>query len=170
MSNPLALQDVDNEVLRSADEYLRKHKILELFEVSYLIPFNTEPIQDLTTLVCYKKLDSQDELKQFLIEQVEARKAHGSRSIVFTDSELQNIFTLYDLKGSGQISKEQCREGKYFEIFLFKPNAPLFITALKTLANSEYHFTKAQETNIPQKVDLFTFMKICDEVLGIKAK
>ncbi len=36
MSNPLALQDVDNEVLRSADEYLRKHKILEPFEVSIL--------------------------------------------------------------------------------------------------------------------------------------
>ena len=35
--NPLALQDVDNEMLRDADEYLRKHKILELFEVSFLI-------------------------------------------------------------------------------------------------------------------------------------
>lgn len=33
--NPLALQDVDNEMLRDADEYLRKHKILELFEVSF---------------------------------------------------------------------------------------------------------------------------------------
>ena len=32
--NPLAIEDVDNEVLREADEYLRKHKILELFEVS----------------------------------------------------------------------------------------------------------------------------------------
>merc|ERR1712166_349750 len=30
--NPLAIADVDNEVLREADEYLRKHKILELFE------------------------------------------------------------------------------------------------------------------------------------------
>ena len=32
--NPLALQDVDNEMLRDSDEYLRKHKIIELFEVS----------------------------------------------------------------------------------------------------------------------------------------
>lgn len=32
--NPLALQDVDNEMLKDADNYLRKHKILELFEVS----------------------------------------------------------------------------------------------------------------------------------------
>ena len=34
-TNPLAIPDVDNEVLREADEYLRKHKILELFEVSF---------------------------------------------------------------------------------------------------------------------------------------
>ena len=33
--NPLQVQDCENEVLREADEYLRKHKILELFEVSY---------------------------------------------------------------------------------------------------------------------------------------
>jgi hypothetical protein len=32
--NPLTLQDVDNEMLRDSDEYLRKHKIIELFEVS----------------------------------------------------------------------------------------------------------------------------------------
>jgi len=41
---------------------------------------------------------------------------------------------------------------------------------MKTLANSEYHFSKATEANIPEKVDLFTFMKVCDEVLGIKAR
>jgi hypothetical protein len=58
---------------------------------------------------------------------------------------------LYDLKQSGNISREQCRE------------------ALKTLANSEFHFTKAQEASIPSKVDLYQFIKICDEILGIKA-
>jgi hypothetical protein len=46
----------------------------------------------------------------------------------------------------------------------------LLYLALKTLANSEYHFTKAQESHIPEKVDLFTFMKVCDEVLGIKPR
>jgi hypothetical protein len=35
-NNPVAISDVDNEVLRESDEYLRKHKILELFEVSIL--------------------------------------------------------------------------------------------------------------------------------------
>ena len=34
MTNPLMVSDADNELLRDADEYLRKHKILELFEVS----------------------------------------------------------------------------------------------------------------------------------------
>jgi hypothetical protein len=43
--NPTAIEDPNNEVLREADEYLRKHKILELFEVSpcsppYLLGFN----------------------------------------------------------------------------------------------------------------------------------
>ena len=38
--NPLALQDVDTEMLRDADEYLRKHKILELFEVGTYLKAN----------------------------------------------------------------------------------------------------------------------------------
>lgn len=29
------IADIDNELLRDADDYLRKHKILELFEVSW---------------------------------------------------------------------------------------------------------------------------------------
>ena len=33
MSNPLQVPDRNNELLREADDYLRKHKILELFEV-----------------------------------------------------------------------------------------------------------------------------------------
>ena len=136
MSNPLQIQDRDNELLRAADEYLRKHKILELFE-------------DLTTIICYKQPDN---IEQFLVDLLKQRKDQGSRSIVYNEAELQNIFTLYDLKGAGHITREQCKE------------------ALKTLANSEYHFSKAQEGNIPEKVDLFTFMKVCDEVLGIKPR
>ena len=34
-TNSLGISDVDNEVLNEADQYLRKHKILELFEVSH---------------------------------------------------------------------------------------------------------------------------------------
>ena len=42
MSNPLMIADVDNELLRDADEYLRKHKILELFEVKFF-PLTLSP-------------------------------------------------------------------------------------------------------------------------------
>ena len=94
--NPLAVSDVDNEVLREADEYLRKHKILELFE-------------DLTTILAYKQ---PEQLEGFLIDILKQRKMNGNRSIVYSDTELQNIFALYDLKGAGFITKEQCREGK----------------------------------------------------------
>ena len=125
---------MDNEVLREGDVYLREHKILELFE-------------DLTTLLAYKQPEN---VEVFLIEQLKNRKVQGNRSIVYHDSELQNIFQLYDLKGQGFISKEQCRE------------------ALKTLANSEFHYQKAQEINLTEKVELFGFIKYCDEALGIK--
>ncbi len=32
--NSLGINEVDNDVLNDADQYLRQHKILELFEVS----------------------------------------------------------------------------------------------------------------------------------------
>ena len=51
---------------------------------------------------------------------------------------------------------------------IYNCNCLSFYKALTTLANSEFHFTRAQEASIPSKVDMFTFMKICDDVLGIK--
>ena len=72
-------------------------------------------MQDLTTLLAYKQPDN---MEQFLVQQIESRMKNGSRSIVYTEAEMQNIFTLYDLKNSGSISKEQCREGKK----LHRPN------------------------------------------------
>lgn len=62
---------------------------------------------------------------------------------------------------------------KKVSIYTYTKTSDVLISitvAMKTLANSEYHFSKATETNIPDKVDLFTFMKVCDEVLGIKAR
>ena len=37
--------------------------------------------------------------------QIEQRIKNGNRSIVYTESEIHNIFTLYDLKGAGSITK-----------------------------------------------------------------
>ena len=92
-----------------------------------------------------------EQLEPFLIETLKQRKNNGNRSIVYTDSELQNIYSLYDLKGSGFITPEQCKE------------------ALKNLANSEFHYKKAEEITIKDKVDVFGFIKLCDEALGIKS-
>lgn len=65
--NPLALKDVDNEVLKDADDYLRKHKILELFEVSTWV-FVTRLLtflQDMTTTLAYKQPDN---IEAFLVD------------------------------------------------------------------------------------------------------
>ena len=96
--NALQVDEPDNEVLNDADQYLRQHKIIELFE-------------DLTTIIAYRQPDS---LEGFLVQQIEARIKNGPRSIIYTEAEMQNIFTLYDLKNSGHITKEQCREGKFY--------------------------------------------------------
>ena len=79
--------------------------------------------KDLTTLLAYKQPDN---LEQFLCQQIEARMKNGSRSIVYTEAEMQNIFTLYDLKGQNYITKDQCREGK-LSLFFFVEL--LFVTA-----------------------------------------
>ncbi len=63
----------------------------------------------MTTILCYKQPDN---IEQFLIDMIKQRKEQGTRSIVYNEAELQNIFTLYDLKGAGYISRDQCKEGK----------------------------------------------------------
>ena len=63
-TNPLAIPDVDNEVLREADEYLRRHKILELFEVSFSLIYNFF-IKDLTTILAYKQPEN---INAFLVD------------------------------------------------------------------------------------------------------
>ena len=107
----------------------------------------THSLQDLTTILAYKQPEN---IEGFLIDILKQRKLNGNRSIVYSDTELQNIFTLYDLKGAGYITKEQCQE------------------ALQTLSNSEFHYQKVQELQMPDKVDLFGFIKLCDDALGIK--
>ena len=62
----------DNELVKDADDYLRKHKIQELFE-------------DLLTIVCHKWPEN---LEQFLVETLKQRKENGSRSIVYSETEL----------------------------------------------------------------------------------
>ena len=89
-------------------------------------------------MVCHKRPENLDE---FLIDLLKQRKEHGSRSTVFSEVELQNIFQLYDLKSENYITQDQC------------------IEALKSLANSEFHFKEVDKAEIPEKVDLYTFIK-----------
>ena len=69
----------------------------------------------MTTILSYKQPEN---IEQFLVDMLKQRKEQGTRSIVYNEAELQNIFTLYDLKGAGHISKEQCKEGKLQEFKL----------------------------------------------------
>ena len=59
---------------------------------------------------------------------------------------------------------------RYIFIFIFAICIINFILilALKTLANSEFHYKKAEEMPMPEKIDLFGFIKLCDDALGIK--
>lgn len=83
-----------NKQRLQAEEYLRKHRIMELFE-------------DLATAIAYKKPEN---LEEFLIEQLELRKKYGIHIPVFTAEEIENIFNLFDLKQEGFISRLKCRE------------------------------------------------------------
>ena len=115
-----------NELVADADAYVRKHKIMDLFE-------------DLMTMIVHKR---PEEVEPFLIETLKQRKEHGPRSTIYSEAELQNTFLLFDLKSDNYISKETC------------------IEALKTLASSEFHFDKSESDTIPDKVDLYTFIKL----------
>jgi hypothetical protein len=59
----------------------------------------------------------------------------GFRTGVFAPDEIENVFTLFDLKKDGFIGKKECQQ------------------ALKTLASSELQSDKIENSNIPSKVD-----------------
>ena len=86
---------VDNNLINEADEYIRKHRLVELFE-------------DLASAVAYRQ---PEKLEQFLIERLELKKEQGLKSGIFTEDEARNIFKLFDLKQEKKISKERCIKG-----------------------------------------------------------
>ena len=86
---------VDNNLINEADEYIRKHRLVELFE-------------DLASAVAYRQ---PEKLEQFLIERLELKKEQGLKSGIFTEDEARNIFKLFDLKQEKKISRERCIKG-----------------------------------------------------------
>ena len=86
---------VDNNLVQEADEYIKKNRLVELFE-------------DLATAVAYRK---PKDLKQFLIERLNNQKEEGLKAGIFTEEEARNVFKLFDLKQEKKISKERCIKG-----------------------------------------------------------
>jgi len=88
-------QLVDNDLVKESDEYIRKHRLVELFE-------------DLASAVAYKQ---PKDLEQFLIQRLELKKQQGLKSGIFTEEEAKNVFKLFDLKQEKKISRERCIKG-----------------------------------------------------------
>ena len=81
-----AFQLADNNLVNEADDYIKKNRLVELFE-------------DLATAVAYRQPEN---LKEFLIERLENKKNQGLRG---------GIFKLFDLKQEKKISRERCIKG-----------------------------------------------------------
>ena len=90
-----AFQLADNNLVNEADDYIKKNRLVELFE-------------DLATAVAYRQPEN---LKEFLIERLENKKEQGLRGGIFTEEEARNVFKLFDLKQEKKISKERCIKG-----------------------------------------------------------
>ena len=88
-------QLVDNNLVKESDEYIRKNKLVELFE-------------DLCTAVAYRQPDN---LENFLIERLLLHKEQGLKGGIFTEEEARNVFKLFDLKQEKKISRERCIKG-----------------------------------------------------------
>ena len=88
-------QLVDNDLIKESDEYIRKNRLVELFE-------------DLASAVAYRQ---PEKLEEFLIERLELKKEQGLKSGIFTEEEARNVFKLFDLKQEKKISRERCIKG-----------------------------------------------------------
>ena len=85
-------QLVDNDLVKESDEYIRKNRLVELFE-------------DLASAVAYRQ---PEKLEEFLIQRLELKKEQGLKSGIFTEDEARNVFKLFDLKQEKKISRERC--------------------------------------------------------------
>ena len=88
-------QLVDNDLVKESDEYIRKNRLVELFE-------------DLASAVAYRQPEN---LEEFLIQRLELKREQGLKSGIFTEEEARNVFKLFDLKQEKKISRERCIKG-----------------------------------------------------------
>ena len=90
-----SFQIADNNLLKEADDYIRQHRLVELFE-------------DLATAVAFRQ---PEKLEEFLIERLNLYKEQGLKGGIFTEEEARNVFKLFDLKQEKKITKERCIMG-----------------------------------------------------------
>ena len=122
-----------NSMIEECYQYLYKHQILELFE-------------DLCTQHIYER---PPDVKSYLVQALKDRKNQGPAGHqVFTDTEIKNVFIMFDLRQEKNLNREQCKE------------------ALRTMANSVYQHDKVEKIDIPETVDLILFKKLVMAVLG----
>lgn len=130
------MSQIDNSLLSEADDYIRKNRLIELFE-------------DLATALAYRRPDN---IEEFLIEQLENKKSQGLSSGIFTEQEVHNVFNLFDLKKEGFISKDRA------------------IKAIQTMASSSFQFSQVELETLPDKVESFHFLKLCEKIFGFSKK
>mmetsp|Transcript_73653 Transcript_73653/g.166925 ORF Transcript_73653/g.166925 Transcript_73653/m.166925 type:complete len:134 (-) Transcript_73653:134-535(-) len=82
-----------NEEMRKADEYLRKHRVMELFT-------------DLCASVSFHK---PQDVRGFLLQELQLREQNGAEAGFFEDQEIIAVFNLADLMQTGIISDKQAR-------------------------------------------------------------
>eukprot|EP00928_Gymnodinium_smaydae_P048390 TRINITY_DN32346_c0_g1_i1.p1 TRINITY_DN32346_c0_g1~~TRINITY_DN32346_c0_g1_i1.p1 ORF type:complete len:152 (-),score=51.42 TRINITY_DN32346_c0_g1_i1:82-474(-) len=82
-----------NEEMQKADEYLKRHRIVELFG-------------DLTTAVCFHQ---PTDVRKFLVQELARREKEGAEAGAFSDQEIDAVFRLADLRSIGAIHCDQAR-------------------------------------------------------------
>ena len=127
------MSKIENDLIAESHEYLRKHRILELFEV--ILTYQ----QDITSHLVIAKPDN---MEQFVVEQLKLKKEQGQKYGMYSENELDNIFKLFDLRERGYITKDQCKK------------------ALVTIAHSEFHYKKVLDEDIPDKVNIGKFKEL----------
>eukprot|EP00826_Nyctotherus_ovalis_P037116 TRINITY_DN3365_c0_g1_i9.p1 TRINITY_DN3365_c0_g1~~TRINITY_DN3365_c0_g1_i9.p1 ORF type:complete len:146 (-),score=53.71 TRINITY_DN3365_c0_g1_i9:106-543(-) len=90
----IKMDKIDNSLVIEAQEYLREHRILELFE----------------DLCSHLAVAQPENVEQFLIEQLKLKKEQGPKYTIYSENELDNIFKLFDLRERGYITKDQCKK------------------------------------------------------------
>lgn len=64
-----------------------------------------ELFEDICTAICYK---TPEDVEAFIIAQLKLKKEQGFKTGIFSHEEIDNVFTLFDLKKDGYIGKAAC--------------------------------------------------------------